>query len=204
MDFTVPSYNPNAEQQRPYVRFEMRAMEDRSVKAPDGVTQMKNVAWAVVRAPGAKDSVEKLAEDWLDQLKSYAKDGRIPGAWSGEYRHAYEMWCKGEDIPVHGTPIKTWPPLSPSQRVMVLNAGILTVEDLAIANDENRARIGMGAHNIQAMANQWLEDSKEKGATAKALDAARVQMQDMAELIKNQSEVIKELQAQMPTPASAH
>lgn len=198
MDFSqAAAYNPNQEPQRPYVKFEWRATEDRTIPSTDGVTQLKNVAWAIVRAPGSKDSLEKLATDWLDQLKVYAKDGRVPQNWPKDYRDAYDMWVKSGEIPIVGTAIKTWPPLTPSQRQMVLNAGILTVEDLANANDENRNRIGMTANNLQSMARTWIEESRTKGATAKELDAMRHQVQELATLVKSQSEMIEQLKSQV-------
>jgi hypothetical protein len=197
MDFSAAAaYNPNKEQPRPYVQFEMRAVEDRSAPTTDGVTRMVDKAWAIVRAPGSKDAIEKLATEWLDQLKAYARDGRIPSQWPGEYRNAFEMWSKGEELPVQGTAIKTWPPLSPAQRKNVLAAGILTVEDLANANDEIRAAIGMGGNTLQQMAQKWLEEAKDKGATAKALEAAMVKLAEMEALVKSQTEALAELKAQ--------
>ena len=198
MDFsTAAAYNPNKEQPRPYVQFEMRAVEDRTKAPTDGVTHMVDQAWAVVRAPGSKDAIEKLATEWLVQLQSYAKDGRIPSQWPAEYRTAYEMWQKGEEIPVIGTAIKTWPPLSPAQRKNVLAANILTVEDLASCNDEMRVRIGMGGNAIQQMAQSWLKDSVERGATAQSLSSAMIQLDEARALILAQTQALNELKAQL-------
>ena len=59
MDFSAAAaYRPTVEPQRPYVRFEMRSQEDRTKKSPDGVSHMIDVAYAIVRASGAKDSLE--------------------------------------------------------------------------------------------------------------------------------------------------
>ena len=195
MDFqSVAAYNPNKETPRPYVRFEMRPMEDRTIKSPDGVTQMRDVAWAIVSANGSRDSVEKLAEDWLQGLAAYAKDGRIPMHWPSEYRSAFEHWKKGEEMPVHGTPIKSWPPLTPAQRANLLRADIHTVEVLADANDEIRARIGMGAVNLQQMAQTWLAESKDRGAMAKELDATKLALADLQRTVKEQAEALRALQ----------
>jgi hypothetical protein len=194
MDFqSAAAYNPNKEQTRPYVKFELRPTEDRTQTSPDGTCQMVDVAWAIVRAPGAKDSLEKKADDWLAQLSAYAKDGRVPPSWPSEYREAFALWRKGEEMPLNGTPIKTWPPLSPSQRANVLAAGLLTVEDLAQANDESRGKIGMGGHAIQQMAQNWLRESKDAGATAKALAAAQVLNEELRSTVANQSEQIAQL-----------
>lgn len=202
MDFSALSaYNPNQEPQRPSVNFEMRAVEDRNLEATDGTTQMKDVAWAIVRAPGAKDTVEKLASEWLAQLKVYAKDGRMPPSWPSDYANAFELWKKGEEIPMHGTPIKTWPPLSPAQRKNVLAAGILTIEDLAVANDETRGKIGMGGHSVVQMAQKWLEESRSLGSTSKALSAAQIELASLKETVREQAEQIKALFAAAPKKA---
>jgi hypothetical protein len=204
MDFSaLAAYNPNSEIQRPYVKFELRSTEDRTQTSPDGTCQMIDVAWVIVRAPGSKDSLEKTAVDWLNQLKSYAKDGRVPPSWHGEYAHAFALWQKGEEIPVNGTPIKTWPPLTPSQRKNILSAGILTIEDLALANDEVRGQIGMGGHGLVQMAQKWLKESKESGATAKALAAALVSVESLEQTVKNQAEQLEELRKEMVSRATA-
>lgn len=188
------AYNPNAQAQRPYVQFEMRPTEDRTQVSPDGISTYVDKAWAIVRAPGSKDSLEKLADEWIAGLRAYAKDGRVPREWPTEYAQALEKWKKGEEIPLHGTPIKSWPPLSPAQRKNVLTAGILTVEDLAAANDEMRGLIGMGGHAVHQMAVRWLAESKDQGATAVALKDAMVLMAEMKTTIENQAQALKELQ----------
>jgi hypothetical protein len=207
MDFTsAAAYNPNQDPQRPYVQFEMRPTEDRTTAKADGVCQLVDVPWAIVRAAGSKDSLEKTADAWLSQLATYAKDGRVPPSWPSDYRNAFELWKKGEEIPLNGTPIKTWPPLSPSQRKNILAAGILTVEDLARANDETLAKIGMGAHSVTQMAQKWLLEAKDQGATSKALADAMVLVESLKETVQNQVEQLRELKAEFakkPTAAVA-
>lgn len=194
----LAAYNPNKEQPRPYVRFEFRPMEDRTKASSDGVTQLVDVAFAIVRAPGAKDSLEKKADDWLKQLETYAKDGRIPPSWPHEYRQAFEAWKAGEEMPVTGTPIRSWPPLTPAQRQNVLNAEIYTVEDLASANDENRSRIGMGAHGLQAIAVKWLAEAKDAGSMAKELAAMRIKLEELTTTVTEQAATITALQPSKP------
>ena len=196
MDFSaLASYNPGAQQPRPVVSFELRPVEDRSTTSPDGVSQMKDVAYAIVRAPGSKDALEKLAVDWLAQLKIYAKEGRVPPQWPNEYAEAFRLWSAGEEVPVNGTGIKSWPPLTPAQRKNILATGILTVEDLSNANDEIRTRIGMGAHGLQQLAQKWLAESKDTGVLAKSLEVALVKLESMKELVKTQTEALAELRA---------
>jgi hypothetical protein len=197
MDFSqAAAYNPEQKQPRPYVQFEMRSVE---VRDAAGVVTLIDKAWAIVRAPGSKDALEKLATEWLDQLRAYARDGRVPQNWPDEYRNVYELWLKGEEIPVVGTAIKTWPPLSPSQRKNILTAGVLTVEDLAVANDQIRAAIGMGANLLQQMAQTWLAESKDKGVTSQQLAAVSQQLAEAQALIKEQAEALAEFKKSTPT-----
>lgn len=199
MDMNFPQQNQ--QQPRPVVIFEMRAVEDRSKPATDGVTQMVDKAFAIVRAPGSKDSLEKLAIDWLDQLDIYAKSDRIPRNWPSEYREAFRLWSAGEEMPVVGTAIKSWPPLTPAQRKNILQAGILTVEDLALANDEIRTRVGMGSYDLQRMAQKWLAEAKDQGATAKALEETRIELESARRLIKEQTAALAEMKALLPQKA---
>lgn len=187
-----------AAQQRPYVRFEYRSVEDRSIESSDGVTQLKDVAWAVVRAPGSKDSVEKLAEDWLDSLAKLARDERIPPTWPKEYREAYKEWVATGEIPVSGTAIKTWPPLRPAAREMLLSLGVLTVEALAEANDEIVTRLGMGGISTRQMAQTWVKEAKGPGATAKALEAASVKSKELETTVASLQAEVKRLTALIP------
>lgn len=199
MDFSAAAaYRPTVEPSRPYVRFEMRSQEDRTKKSPDGVSHMVDVAYAIVRASGAKDSLEKVAEEWLAQLETYARDGRIPSHWPAEYRSAFVSWKNGEELPPNGTPIKSWPPLTPAQRQNILRAEILTVEDLATANEEARGRIGMGSLGLKDMAVKWLAEAGSQGAMAKELADVRIQVEDLMRTVQEQAETIKALTPKTP------
>lgn len=181
------AFAPKQEEPRPFVQFEMRAVEDRAAASPDGVTHMVDKAWAIIRAPGSKDSLEKLASEWLDQLTQYARDGRIPASWPADYREAFRLWQAGEEIPVMGTAIKLWSPLSPAQRKNLLSLGVLTVEQLSTANEEILGRLGMGGHTLKALANTWLTEAKDKGSMAQSLEAAMTRLAAAENTIKEQA-----------------
>lgn len=185
--------NNQREEARPFVQFEMRAQEDRSGVSPDGVTHTIDVPWAIVRAPGSRDSLEKPAREWLEQLKQYAHNDRIPRSWPRDYTEAFELWLRGEELPLHGTALKSWPPLSPAQRKNALALGLLTVESLAQANSEVLARLGMGAHTLKQLAVNWLTESKDKGSMAQSLEAALVRLEAAEKTITAQAEQIKAL-----------
>lgn len=165
-------YFANPDQQpRPYVRFEMRPKEG---KDAEGKATLVDEAWALITPAGSKDTLEKPVEDWLRDVKNHADAGRVPANWPHQYRDAFEAWKKGEELPVHGFPIKRWAPLTPSQREAVLRTNTFTVEDLALANDELVGRIGMGGRVLVDMAKAWIEDRKGAGALAGQLETALV------------------------------
>ena len=190
-------YNQRQEA-RPFVQFEMRTQEDRSRVSPDGVTHTIDVPWAIVRAPGSRDSLEKPAKEWLAQLQQYARDDRIPRNWPSEYAEAFRLWSQGEEIPVNGTAIKSWPPLSPAQRKNLLGLGVLTVETLASANDEIVHRLGMGGLTLKQLANTWLTEAKDKGSMAQSLEATQVELTQLRTTVAEQAETIKALEAKIP------
>lgn len=194
----APPYNPQADIPRPYVQFELRPTEDRTQPAQGGTYPLIDKPWAVVRAAGSKDSLEKPAEEWLSQLREYAKNDRIPRQWPAEYQNAFELWKKGEEIPVIGTPIKNWPPLTPAQRKNILNADIFTVEDLARANEQMLANIGMQAHMLKNMAEAWVKDNAKPGETARVLQETMVELQAAQALIKEQAAALEAFKAAQP------
>ena len=75
----------------------------------------------------------------------------------------YERWKNGQEMPLNGTPIKTWSAISPAQIKNLIAIGILTVEDLANVNGEGLTRIGMGGQNLKKMATNWLETAADHG-----------------------------------------
>lgn len=183
---------------RPFVVFEMRTQEDRAQASPDGVTRMVDVPWAIVRAPGSRDSLEKPAKEWLEQLRQYARDDRIPRNWPAEYEEAFRLWSLGEEMPLQGTAIKSWPPLSPAQRKNLISIGVLTVELLAAANDETLRRLGMGGATLKQLANTWLTEAKDKGSMAQSLEATQVELTQLRTTVAEQAETIKALEAKLP------
>lgn len=183
---------------RPFVVFEMRTQEDRAQTSTDGVTRMVDVPWAIVRAPGSRDSLEKPAKEWLEQLRQYARDDRIPRNWPAEYEEAFRLWSLGEEMPLQGTAIKSWPPLSPAQRKNLISIGVLTVELLAAANEETLRRLGMGGATLKQLANTWLTEAKDKGSMAQSLEATKVELEQLRTTVAEQAETIKALEAKIP------
>jgi len=189
---------------RPYVTFETRPVEKRVVRADETVdTVYEDVVYAIIRSPGSRDSVEKVASEWIETLKVQAEAGRVPSHWPRAYNEALQGFIKGEEIPIQGTPIKTWPALTPAQRKAVLNTDIRTVEELAMANSDIHDRIGMGAVRLVDLAKTWVADQKGPGALAKKLEVVTVENAEMRLQIETLTAAVTALQAQVPGATKA-
>lgn len=160
----------------PYVRFEVRAEEDRNASIEAGHYVARDVEYALITPPGSKDCVERLAAEWLAQIKNQAHEGRYPLAWSEHFHAVYRAWKENNAIPENGTPIRGWQLLSPAQAEQVLAGNIRTVEDLASANEEALRRIGMGARDMHNKARAWLQSAQDSGKLA--AESAALQMEN--------------------------
>jgi hypothetical protein len=171
----APSYDPQGQTPRPYVRFDRRSVEVREGGQPVFVDR----DWVTLMAPGSRDTVEMLVEDWLQKLEDHARANRVPMAWPQEYRGAYETWTKTQDQPTSGTSLKNWAAISPAQRENCLRANLHTVEDLAGANSEALQRIGMGSVGLKQMAEAWIKDQKGSGKLAADLQALSIRLAEL-------------------------
>lgn len=151
-------------EERPaYVRFQRRPIKDGPASEREGRHVSKDVDYALVTPPYSRDVFEQVAPEWLAQMEKEVRNNRLPREWYERYVASYERWKKGEEMPLSGTPIKGWPVISPAQMNNLIAINILTVEDLAAANEEGRRRIGMGAQDLCDKAKAWLSQAKDKG-----------------------------------------
>lgn len=146
-----------------FLRFQRRAVEDRSIKHPSGGWARKDVDYAMVTPPYSRDVFEQEANDWLQQMKTEVTNGRLPEQWYERYVMTYEKWKLGQEMPLDGEPIQGWGVISPAQQANLIALGIRTIEDLAAVNDEGCRRIGMGAGELRDKAKAWLSQMKDKG-----------------------------------------
>jgi hypothetical protein len=145
-----------------YVRFERRAIEDRTAASVNGRWPKKDVDYALVTPPYSRDVFEQVASEWLAQMDAESQAGRLPGEWAERYRQQYEKWQQGEEMPLNGEPVKGWNVISPAQQANLIAIGIRTVEDLAAVNEEGLRRIGMGAVELRDKAKAWLSQMNDK------------------------------------------
>jgi len=181
----------------PYVRFETRAIEDRAKSIEAGHMQYKDVHFAIITPAGTKDIIEKPVEDWLLSLEEGVKQERIPPHWLREYRAAYEHYKTTQENPEFGTPVKSWPSITPAQVQVLLNANLRTIEDVAEANEEAVTRIGMGGRALKEKARAWLDSAKDTGATAAELDALRIKNAELEARDKERQEQFEAMERRL-------
>lgn len=193
----------------PYVRFEKRAVEDRSIVIKTGVYGFKDVNMAKITIPGQKDTVERFADDWLVDVQKRAEAGQIPPEWPDLFTRAYEFWKKGQEMPLNGTPIKGWQVMTPAQQENLVAVGVLTVEDLSELSDEATQRIGTGAVSMKLKARAWLKEAGSVGSVAaenetlrRDLDSANALAASQAAMLANMAERLHALE-DARTPAKS-
>lgn len=151
------------EERPPYVRFERRVIEDKQASLREGRYVGKDVDFVVVTPTYSKDEFPAKYESWIENAQKNARDGRMNPKWVELWKEAYKMWKNGQEIPLHGTPIRGWGLISPAQQETLIQMNCKTVEDLAQVNDDGRRRIGMGAMDLQNKAKNYLQATKDHG-----------------------------------------
>ena len=172
-------------QDRPaYVTFERRAVEDRQATLDNGMYMSKDVDFALITPMGSKDRVERVVSEWLEVLKQQAAEQRIPLEWVRAYKEAYAAWKEDREIPLDGHAIVNWPVASPAQVKLLLDLRVRTVEDLAQANEETIARLGMGGRALKQRAVDFL-DSREAGKVSGEMEKLRQENESLK--VRNES-----------------
>ena len=183
-------------QRPPYVEFETRAEEDRQATIEAGHYVAKDVDYAIIRAIGAKDAVEKPALEWLGHIEKMAATSRYNREWAKFFREQYNEWKAGHETAPNGFHVKNWPAISPAQRDMLVAARILTVEDLAAANEETLQRIGIGARGLKHRAQAWL-DTVQNTKSSEELSMLREKAGNQDAQIAQLTETVQNLMAQL-------
>lgn len=165
----------------PYVQFETRPVEDRDASIREGRYIAKNVNVALITPAGSKDTVERLAEDWLREvrLRATRNPPTINPQHASYFEECYARWQKDNTLPEDGTPIKGWAVITPAEQVNIISANVRTVEDLAVLNESGLQRIGMGARNLQERAKAWLKSATDHGAGACEIANLKTQNEEL-------------------------
>lgn len=181
----------------PYVEFEDRSEEDRAESIKQGRLVMRPVHIAVIRAVGSRDSVEKEVGPWLDHLDKMASAGQYRREWAEAFRKKYEAWKAGQEAPLQGFPVREWASINKATAQNLVAAGVVTVEDLAAANEQTLARIGMGGRALKEKAQAWLDSAKANG-NAEELAALRVKVEQMEQQNRDLIERLERMAADKP------
>lgn len=181
----------------PYVRFEDRAVEDRTASIEKGHLVHKSVHFAIITPPGSRDQIEKEASQWLEDTARAVKDGRFPETWLMHFQRQYEAFKEGLELPEDGTPIRTWGAINRATAENILAANIRTVEDLAEANDQALSMIGIGAQTLKQRAKAYLQTIEKNGKPAEKIAALEIQVASLQKSIEDRDTRISELEAQV-------
>jgi hypothetical protein len=175
----------------PFVRFEEREMGiNQEASDIAGRPIPKIVMLACITPHGSKDCFEKVADEFLAQIKKKALAGEYPTEWLRHFELQYSEFKKGNELPRDGTPVKTWPAVSKEQSTRLVACGFTTIEDVAQIPDSALGILGLDGRYLRDLARGWINESKDKGVNARAVADAQVK-------IETQEETIKSLQARL-------
>ncbi len=160
----------------------------------------KDVDMAEVRQLGSVDSIVWEVEKWFANNELEVKAERLNPAHDAYYREAYRRWKAGQEEPVEGTPIKSWPVISPAQVGLLLSIGIRTVEDLSTLTDEGVKRIGMGGVDFKNKAKAWLAASQDKGKLTQEMSALQRKNDVLEGSVANLTAQVEELKKMLEKP----
>lgn len=196
MNMMVPTIQ---KERPPFVRFEVREHGlDQAATEREKRPIPREVVFAIITPWGSKDEIEKVAEEWITDIKRKAMQGMYPLEWSNHFELQYKAWQEGHELPREGTPIRTWAMIAkqePRRRLQALN--IHTVEDLAAVPDSGLGVIGLDGRYLRDLARGWLAEAKEKGASAKDLADANARVEHLEGVVERQNARIARLEAQL-------
>ena len=179
------------EEERPCLTdFEWRAVENRNKTMEAGRAVYENVAYVKVRPSGQNLELDFPAEEWLKN--------NLNDRFARHYQACFDAWKKNEEMPVEGTRIEDWPSITPADVKMIKGANLLTIEDLAVCNDEALKRIGMGAVALRERARAYLQTAKDKGATSEELAKLRADLETVKSQLEEANKKIEVYEADRP------
>jgi hypothetical protein len=191
------------EDKPPYIKYEMREIEDRAATIANGQYTAKDILFVVVTPAGSKDELDFEAEAWLARQRDAVRAGRLPQKWLDYYLAVKKAHEEGLEEPTNGTPLSRWPGLSPAQHKNFLSCNIRTVEDVASMNEEALMRVGMGARSLQQRAQAYLDALKSGvGQASEANAALKVENASLAQQVKDLNEQVHQLKQLMQTATS--
>ena len=190
----------------PYVRFKRVAVRDHAKSTDAGYEVTRDEDFACITPPGSRDCVEKVAAEWLKEIEAKSRNGDQgwPFAFVQGFKMAYEQYLQQNEMPPMGTPVRGFPLLQPSEQQRCLSANILTVEDLATANEQSLSRIGMGARAMSEKASTWLR-SRDDGSARVASENVNLRAENdrLKDQLAKAQESIRDLERELKQKKAA-
>lgn len=197
----------------PFVRFEVRQVEDRAASLAAGRFVPKDVDFILLvpAGSGGKEQIDAVYSEWLEQRKRDAgrheiRTGdhqtpmfaaRFPDEWLTKIEAGYKAWKEGLEIPIEGTSILNWAVLSPSQRTRLQQIHILTVEQLAEAPDGALEIFGMGGMTLRQRARDFIAlNGTEAAKTSAEMEVLRQDNKSLREKLDSILERLPQLSKQ--------
>lgn len=190
----------------PYVRFKRVAVRDHAKSADAGYEVTRDEDFACITPPGSRDCVEKVATEWLKEIEAKSRNG--DQGWPFEFvqgfKMAFDQYLQQNEMPPMGTPVRGFPLLQPSEQQRCLSANILTVEDLAVANEQALSRIGMGARAMSEKASTWLR-SRDDGSAKVASENVNLRAENdrLKDQLAKAQESIRDLERELKQKKAA-
>lgn len=196
----------------PYVRF---TSEVKEVRDAEGHIQRSMEYMAHITPAGGKDEVVKKAEEWIAELRRKGETRGPFDAAANEYSHWHEVFSKmfaqfkaGEEMTTTGTPLRACLAFLKTEVAACEAARVMSLEDLASANEEALMRIGMGARALKDKAAQLLMSAGDS-RLAEENAALRAQVEALTQRVEQfiaagaAQQPARGRRAQQPEPESA-
>lgn len=190
----------NNQARPPYVRWAIRAVRDHAASAAEGYEVTKDEYFALITPSGSRDCVDKIAVDWLKEIKIKSRSGdpSWPPVFIEHFERSFEEFKKGNEVPLIGTSVRGSLVLQPSEQQRCISANVLTLEDLAEANEGTLARIGMGARALKEKAAAWVRTKDDAGNKVALENAAlRQEVTDLTTALEAANDKIKALETEL-------
>lgn len=189
-----------AKEAPPFVTFDyMEAGVDEEASAKAGRQIPKFKPFATIRQIGDKfAATDKDAEEWLKDIEMKARMGQYNPEWAQRYRMQYDAFLKGDELPRHGQPIKTWAAINREQVLRLIAIGITTVEDLAAQPDQALGMIGLDGRYLRDLAKTFIAQGLDAGKTSKQIANLEQSNRDKDEQIQRMSDRLAALEKQQP------
>lgn len=178
----------------PYVTFTTETIEDPVRTKAEGRMCYKDQDYAVSTVPGDKGNNIYKIETFFERKQEEARNGRVHPEWLTKWKHDYELYRAGQEIPEDGTPIKGWKLISGAQQAELLRINVRTVEALANLNDDGIRNFGMGALEMKRRAKAWIEQNQSKEKDTLLLADLMRQVESLTGTVRSLTEKNEELE----------